>query len=307
MLEALPQSLADGLVLGSMLALGAIGLSLTYSILNFANFAHGSFMAWGAFLALTFLGAFAGVQGLGPWLQPIAPFSFGFGLILALFLAAAGTAALALLLDGLVFRQLRKSHIQITLVFASFGASLLLRSLLVLIYGPEPAYYSREIQIAQEILPGVRMTPDQLFVIALTAVLVVGLHLFLTRTRAGKAMRAMRDNTALAQVTGIATEGVVRLTWIIGGSLAAVAGVFYGVTVQILPEMELALILPLFAAVILGGVGSVYGAVLGGLIIGIAMETSALVIDPAYKPAVAFAVMIAVLLVRPTGLFGERN
>ncbi|AOV15921.1 ABC transporter permease [Acidihalobacter aeolianus] len=297
------QYLADGIVLGSTIALGAIGLTLTYNILNFANFAHGSLLSWGAYFGLVFVMSFAGIQGG----DTFGSLSFGWPFIVALFGAAVLTSGLALLVDWLVFRPLRRSNIQVALVFASFGASLLLRNFIVVFFGPEPHYYNNSIEIAKEILPGVRMTSDQIFVVVLAAVLVVALHLFLTRTKLGKAMRATADNTALAQVTGINVQGVVRWTWVVGASLAAVGGMFFGLTVQILPEMGFNLVLPLFAAAILGGIGSVYGAVLGGLVIGIAQDVSVMFISPAYKPAVSFVIMIIVLLVRPTGILGEKK
>ncbi len=293
------QLLANGIILGATIALGAIGLTMTYNILDFANFAQGELLTFGAYFALIAVSAFAGVH------STFGALSFGWPMVVALLLAAALTSLLAILVDWLVFRPLRRSSIQVALVIASFGASLLLRLLVVLIWGPQPAYYTTNIQISTQILPGVRVTPDQIFLVALTALLVVGLHFFLSRTKLGKAMRATADDPQLAQVTGIDVARVVRWTWIVGGSLAAVAGVLYGMTVQILPEMGFNLILPLFAAAILGGVGSVYGAVLGGLVIGIAENLSVLFLTPTYKPAIAFLLMIAVLLVRPTGILGK--
>ena len=295
------QYLADGIVLGSSIALGAVGLTLTYNILNFANFSHGSLLSWGAYFAWVMVVALAGVKG-----GTFGPLSFGWPFVLALIFSGVMTAILALIVDWLVFRVLRKSNIQVALVIASFGAALLLRNLIVLVFGPEPQYYSDNIQITQPILPGVRVTPDQIFVVALSIVLVVVLHLFLTRTKLGKAMRATADNAALAQVSGINIHGIVRWTWVVGASLAAVAGVFFGLTVQVLPDMGFNLLLFLFSAAILGGIGSIYGAILGGLVIGIASDMSVLFISPAYKPAVAFAIMILVLLVRPSGILGEK-
>ncbi len=295
------QYLAQGIVLGSSIALGAVGLTLTYNILNFANFSHGSLLSWGAYFAWLVVLAF------GASTHTFGPLSFGWPFILAILFTVVMTSLLALAVDWLVFRVLRKSNIQVTLVIASFGASLLLRSLIVVVFGPEPAYYNDNIQIAQQILPGVRITPDEIFVVGLSIVLVICLHLFLTRTRLGKAMRATSDNASLAQVSGINIHNVVRWTWIVGASLAAVAGVFFGLTVQILPDMGFNLLLFLFSAAILGGIGSIYGAILGGLVIGISAEISVMFISPAYKPAVAFILMIIVLLVRPSGILGEKT
>lgn len=302
------QLIADGIVIGSVIALGAVGLTLAYSILRFANFAHGEYLTWGAYLAWTALLGFTAM--VGP-MVPLEPFSFGWPLLLALLLGAAVTAALALVLDALLFRRLRRHGKAITLIMASFGAALVLRNMLQFVYGAVPEYYSREIQVSIRLVPrevfgGLRITPDQLFVLGLTATMVVGLHLFLTRTTLGKAMRATSLNPQLARVTGIDVDRVIRATWIIGAILAAVAGVFSGLTVQLRPQLGFDLLLPLFAAAILGGIGSVYGAVVGGLIVGLAESLSVPLIGAEYRAATAFMVLIAILLVRPTGLFGEK-
>ncbi|MEZ5606075.1 MAG: branched-chain amino acid ABC transporter permease [Burkholderiaceae bacterium] len=294
------QYLADGIVLGATLALGAIGLTLTYNILRFANFAHGEFLTFGAYFALIFVGMFSGGAALGP-------FTFGWSFLGGLVLALVLTAVLALVLDWLLYRPLRKSDVAVALVIASFGASLMLRNVIVFAWGSQPEYYTRNIAIAQEMLPGVRLSANEVFVVALTAVLMVALHLFLTRTRLGQQMRAVSDNPALAQVTGIDVRRIIRWVWIIGGGLAALGGAMFGLTVQVSPEMGFTLILPMFAAAILGGIGSIYGAVLGGLVIGVAQSLSVAFIDPAYKPAVAFALMFLILLLHPTGILGEKT
>ena len=301
------QILTDGLVIGSVVSLGAIGLSLTFSILRFSNFGHGELLAWGAYFAFTALGVFTafGLPG-----TPLAPFSFGWPLLAALAVSALLTALLALALDWSLFQRLRKQG-AITLVIASFGAALALRNLLLFFYGGVPQYYSQELQIAIPLVPrsvwgGMRVTADQLFVLGLTAVTVVGLHLFLQRSTLGRAMRATAMNPQLARVAGIDPERVLRATWVIGGVLAAVAGVFAGLTVQLRPTLGLDLLLPLFAAVILGGIGSVWGAVWGGLIVGLAESAAVGIVGAEYRAAAAFAVLIVILLVRPNGLFGEK-
>jgi branched-chain amino acid transport system permease protein len=300
------QVLADGLVAGSAIALGAIGLTLTFSILRFANFGHGDLLAWGAYIALSAVGWFA-VAGATAW----APFSFGWPLVAALLAAMAGTALIALLLDTLLFRRLRAQG-AITLVIASFGAALAVRNLLFFFYGGVPQYYSQELQIAVPLLPrriagGLRITPDQMLVLGLTLVAVVGLHLFLSRSTLGRAMRATSLNPQLARVSGIDPERVMRATWVLGGVLAAVAGVFAGLTVQLRPTMGLDLLLPLFAAVILGGIGSVWGAVLGGLVIGLTESLAVMFVGAEYRAAASFVVLIAILWLRPTGLFAEKT
>jgi branched-chain amino acid transport system permease protein len=301
------QILTDGLVIGSVVSLGAIGLSLTFSILRFSNFGHGELLAWGAYFAFTALAVFT---AWGWPVAPLAPFSFGWPLLAALAAAAALTALLALALDWGLFRRLRRQG-AITLVTASFGAALALRNLLLFFYGGVPQYYSQELQIAIPLLPrsvagGMRITPDQLFVLGLAAVTVTALHLFLQRSTLGRAMRATAMNPQLARVAGIDPERVLRATWVIGGVLAAIAGVFAGLTVQLRPTLGLDLLLPLFAAVILGGIGSVWGAVIGGLIVGVAESVAVSVVGAEYRAAAAFAVLIVILLVRPNGLLGEK-
>lgn len=303
------QIIADGLIIGSVISLGAIGLSMTLAIVRFSNFSHGELLGWGAYLALMASTALTSLHaGMA---LPIGPFSFGWGLLIALLVSAALTALLALGLDTLLFKRLRKQG-AITLVIASFGAALALRNLLLFWQGGVPQYYAQNLQIAIPLLPrsvwgGLRVTPDQLFVLTLTLVTVTGLHLFLSRSTLGRSMRATAINPGLARVTGIDPERVLRATWLIGGVLAAVAGVFAGITVQLRPTMGVDLLLPLFAAVILGGIGSIWGAVLGGLIVGLAESASVTVVGAEYRSAAAFAVLIAILMVRPTGLFGEKR
>ncbi len=304
------QIVADGLIVGSTIALGAVGLTMAYSLLRFANFAHGEFIAWGAYLALTFMGFFVALGGGGA-MAPLGPFSFGWQLLAALVAGAIATAAIALALDRLLFDRLSAHGSAIVLTIASFGAALALRNLLQFIYGALPAYYTRELQIAIHLVPrdvggGLRVTPDQMFVLGLTLALVVALHLFLQRTTLGRSMRAVAHNPALARVTGIDVASVLRWTWILGAILAAVAGTFAGLVGQLRPQIGFDLLLPLFAAAILGGIGSVPGAVIGGLIVGLAESAAVPLIGAEYRAAAAFGVLIAILLVRPQGLFSER-
>ena len=299
------QYIADGLLLGATIGLGAIGLTLTYSILRFANFTQGDLMSWGAYLTLTLAGAIAGA--LSGEVLPLGPFSFGWPILLAGLIAMGLTGLLALLLDQLLFRRLRRHGSAIVMVIASFGASMALRSLLEFIYTPQPIYFTQNLQIARRLGLGIRLTPDQLAVLGLTAIVVVALHLLLTRSHIGRAMRAAAENPALAEITGIDVAQVVRITWLLGGALASAAGVMIGLTVQIRPYMGFDLLLPLFAAAILGGIGSIPGAIVGGLVVGLAESLGVLVVGAEYRAAISFAVLILLLLFRPTGLFGSRD
>lgn len=291
------QFLLDGAIAGSMIGLGAIGVTLTYSILRFSNFAHGDFMAWGAYAALAVVGVLGGST-------PMKPLSFGWPLLLAMIVAMGLTALLALALDWLLFARLRARGQAIIVVMASFGASMALRSLLEFIFTSRPTYFSRAIQMATPLGLGIKITADQVALLVLTLLLVAGMHLFISRSQRGREMRAYAQNPALAQVVGIDVASVVRATWVIGAALACASGVMVGVLVQIRPLMGLSLLLPIFAAAILGGIGSVPGAVLGGLIIGLSEAAAVQFVGAEWRAAVAFVILMAVLLMRPMGLFG---
>ena len=299
------QVLLDGLIFGAVIGLGAIGVTLTYSILRFANFAHGDFLAWGAYISLALSG---GLVSLAAGLAtPIGPFSFGWSLPIAAVLASAATAGLALLVDALLFGPLRRRRSAvIILVMASFGAALTLRSLLEFVFTSKPAYYSQELQIAVR-FGAFRATPDQLLSLGVALFLVVLVHLLLTRTPVGRSMRAVSENPALAGVVGVDVRAVIRAAWALGAGLACMAGVIAGLLIQIRPQMGLDLLLPLFAAAILGGIGSVPGAMLAGLIIGVAEAMTVQLVGAEWRAAVAFVILVAILLLRPQGLFGRAD
>lgn len=300
-----PQAIVEGLIAGSTIGLGAIGLTLTYSILRFANFTHGDFLAWGAYFTLSIAGFLSGV--LASFAAPLKPFSFGLALPLAIIGGMAATVVLALVLDRLLFGRLRARGAEaIIVVMASFGASMALRSLLEFIYTAKPEYYTKALQIAKPIGLGMRATPDQLMVIGMTAVMVLVLHLVVTRSATGRAMRAVAENPALAGVYGIDTARILQVTWIIGAALACVAGVMAGLLVQIRPYMGFDLLLPLFAAAILGGIGSIPGAMLGGLIIGLSEAFAVQLVGAEWRAAVSFVILVLVLMLRPQGLFGRK-
>ena len=299
------QFLANGMVAGAMIGLGAIGVTLTYSILRFSNFAHGELISWGAYATLVIAGL---IGSLAPSLAlSFGPFSFGPALVLAAVIGMTLTGGLALILDRILFKKLRAKSASITVVMASFGASMALRALLEFLFTSRPVYFSRELQIAMPVGFGIRITADQIALLFLTAILVLALHLLLTYTQIGRAMRAVSENPTLARVAGIDVDHVIRITWILGGALACASGVMLGLVVQIRPFMGFDLLLPLFAASILGGIGSVPGALVGGLIVGVAEAGAVVFIGAEWRAAVSFLLLIVVLLLKPTGLFGSQS
>jgi branched-subunit amino acid ABC-type transport system permease component len=217
----------------------------------------------------------------------------------------------ALALDRAFSKPFRRAPGIVT-VIASFGVMLMLRSAIQLIFGVDVKTYDIGIRFPME-FGMLKIAPRQVTIVLVTAALVVALHLFLSRTRLGKAMRAVSDDPDLARVSGINVEQVVRWTWIIGAGLAAAGGVFIGIQTKVHPSMGWDLLLPLVAAAVLGGIGRPYGAVAGGLAIGLTQELATYpwfsddpFIAPGYKPAVAFSVMVIMLIWRPTGLFRGR-
>jgi len=281
------QLVVYGIVLGSIITLGAIGVSMVFGILRFAHFAHGDLMTLGAYFGL------------------VCVVTFGLPMIVAFVVAIAGGAAAAVLLDQTLYRRLRRSP-PVILLISSFGVALILRSLVQLIWGPSTQVYEPGIQLPV-VIAGLRLKPDHFWIVGGAVVLVVALHLFLQRTTMGKAMRAMADNVDLARITGIDTERVVIWTWIVAGLMAAAAGVFLAMDTRLHPTMGWRFLLSVFAAAILGGIGKPYGAIAGGMVIGVSEEVSTLFLNPSYKAAVSFAILVVMLIVRPTGLFGGRG
>jgi len=297
------QFLVDGLMAGALIGLGAIGVTLTYSILGFANFAHGEFITFGAYATLLIasaIGAF--VAGSD---QSIGPLSITWAVIAASVAAIGVTGAMALALDFVLFRRLRGKSAAISLVLASFGASMAIRASLEFAFTSRPTYFARDLQIATPIGLGLKVTPDQIALLIATAVVLMATHALMTRTQVGRAMRAVAENPSLARVAGVNVDETIRVVWLLGAALACVSGVMLGLLVQIRPLMGFDLLLPLFAAAILGGIGSVPGAFLGALIIGLGESATVQFAGAQWRAAVAFVVLIAVLIVRPSGLFGR--
>lgn len=318
--------LIAGAVLGSIYALGAIGVTLIFGILRFAHFAHGDMMTMGAFVAFI-LASLASAAGLHAGL----PMGF-----LLLPFAMAITAGLALLIDKGFYAPLRARGAKpVTLLIASIGVTLMIQGLIRLFAGvqsrsffaTEPkTVYRIPVPLSGATRPIVITQPEVLMILA-TIVIVIALHLFLTRSRLGKAMRAMADNADLARVSGINTQLVVRVTWLIAGALACMGGTMLALDVSLKPDLAFNIVLPIFAAAIVGGLGQAYGAIAGGYLVGFAetlavfnwsvllqplqgvlpawiqLPTDLSIVPTEYKLTVAFVILIIVLLVRPTGIF----
>ena len=281
-LELINFYIIPGIVLGSIYALGAVGITLLFAILRYAHLAHGDLATFGAFIALAI------VAGVG-----ISP-------LLALPFAMLATAAIAIGIDKVFYEHLRERP-KIMTVMASLGIALMVRSVGQVIWGVDAESYVRGI-VRPEDYFGLRIREREIYTVLFMIGLLIALQLFLSRSKWGKAMRAMSDNPNLALLSGIDNKKVVMLTWIIAGGLCAASGVFLGINTELKSMMGWNMLLPMFAAAILGGVGRVEGAVLGGLIVGIAEELSVLVLPSEYKAAMAFAILLFMLLVRPTGI-----
>jgi len=307
----------NGIVVGLVFGLAGIGLSMTYSILNFANFSHGDLVTTGAFsgwaVALAVagwgvadIGVLLGVRaGGGPSPSDVgasitaAPLAILLGVVAAALL----TVGVAVAIDRVVYKPMRDRG-GIPLLIASIGVALVLRYLIQFVFGARNRGVTATDGVRVD-LAGASVNLHELTLVVVAIGLMAAMHLLLQRSKLGKAMRAMADNKDLALVTGIPTERIVTATWVLGGALAGVSGYLY-VLERGTIEFNLGwfLLLFIFAAVILGGIGSIYGAIAGGLVIGIVHEVSLVWIPSDFNAAAAFLIMILMLLYRPEGLFG---
>ncbi len=291
----------DGIVFGSIIVLGGVGLSLVYSIGDFPNFAHGDLMVLGAYGGLI---ANMGLARFG--FEPASVFSLNLLVTIAAGLAIGVVVAVGT--HYLVFKPLDSGPI--ALLISSFGVALVYRSLVWIGFGASANSYnyprSGPIGSIRE-ATGLAVTNRMLVILLVTAVVVASLHFVLQYTMLGKKMRAAADNGDLARISGIRPRETVLTMWVGGGALAAMGGIFLGLYTLVRPLMGFDILLLVFAAVILGGIGSIYGAMLGGFAIGIAHEMTPLIpgVGAEYGAAVAFVIMIVILLVRPSGILGE--
>ena len=284
-MEYYAQLLVNGIIAGSIYALFAVGLTMVYGVFRFINFAHGELIAWGAYLALFFTRS--------PFSLPI-----NFAVLPALVI----TALLGLAQDRFVFEPLRQGN-RISLLIASIGLSYFMRNAIRLIWGSDLQTYGLKLTRGID-LAGLSITSAQIAMVAAAILFLAVLYVLLTHTLLGKSLRAVADNMTLAEIMGVSIKKVRVTVWVLASLFSAVGGILLAVDTNLEPMMGLTNLIKAFAAVLLGGAGNVWGALLGGLIIGIAENISVAFISPGYKDFISFALIILMLLFRPRGIFG---
>jgi branched-subunit amino acid ABC-type transport system permease component len=300
------QVIINSIIRASELSLIALGLTLVYDLLKFANFAHTEYAVVGVYLALIF------------------NVNLGLSIFTAVLLSAILTGLIAISIDRMIFRRMRGAG-RVILMVTSFGLAIALRNGIRAIWGPTPRSYAIGLQRPISLV-GIRITPVQIWIIATAVIFMVAFHLLLHKTKLGKAMRATSDNPALAQASGIATERVILWVWFIATSFAAVGGSLIALETYLLPYLGFAIIIPVFCATILGGIGNPYGAMLGALALGLAENfglylnfgniinlgglfdlVKEMHIPTGYRDAISFGILIAILLVKPSGILGGKG
>lgn len=289
----LPQTLANGVKLSMIIAITSIGLSLIYGTTGLSNFSHGEMVTFGALAAF------------------VVNSDVGWHIVLAGTVAVALTALLGAAFEKGVWGPLRRRKTSLTsMMIVSIGIALAMRYFFLYLFGGDlKAYQQYTLQRDPVSIGPIDLPPRTIFIVAASALVIVGIALFLLRTRFGKAIRAVSDNPDLASSSGIDTDRVIMIVWILGGALAGLGGVFYGLEFQVRWDMGFTLLLLMFAAITLGGLGNPFGALVGSLVIGVFVELWTWLVPNAndLKTVGAFVVLIVVLLVRPQGLLGTKE
>jgi neutral amino acid transport system permease protein len=277
----------NGLSLGAVYALGAVGLTLVYAILRLVNFAHGDFLTFGAYMAY------------------LVNVTWGMPLILGILFAMATTALLGIFLERVMWGPMRARGAGVLqLILMSIGLALVIRYVIQYIWSTEIRFLDVNVTDTVNFL-GLRIGQTKLIVSVVGIVVLVAIGLMLRYTLLGKRMRALSDNLELAETAGIDTSRVILWTWIFAAGLAGLAGVMAAMTTDIRPELGFQLLVIIFAAVVLGGIGDAFGALAAGLVLGVVIEWSTLVIDARWKTFVGFVILIIALVIRPQGIFGK--
>jgi neutral amino acid transport system permease protein len=277
----------NGLSLGAIYALGAVGLTLVYGILKLVNFAHGDFLTFGAYMAY------------------LVNVTWGLPLVVAVFWAMAMTAVLGIFLEKVMWGPMRaRGAGMLQLLLMAIGLALVIRYVIQFIWSTELRQLDVNRTDTVNFL-GLTIGRTSLIVIIVGFVVLIGTGLMLRYTLLGKRMRALSDNLDLAETSGIDTSRVILWTWVFAAGFAGLAGVLAGAITQLQPELGFELLLPIFAAVVMGGIGNAYGALAAGILLGLVIEWSTLFIDARWKTGIGFVVLILVLIIRPQGVFGR--
>ena len=286
-LHDVAQTGLNGLSLGAIYALGAVGLTLVYGILKLVNFAQGDFLTFGAYMAY------------------LVNVTWGMPLVAGVFFAMAATALLAVVLERVMWRPMRgRGAGLLQLLLMSIGLAFIIRSVVQWFWGTEIRELNVNVTSSVEFL-GLRIGRTELIVIVVGIAVLVAVGLALRYTLLGKRMRAISDDIELAETAGIDTGRVITYTWILAGALAGLAGVLAASITELSPVFGFELLLPIFAAVVMGGIGDAFGALVAGLVLGVVIEWSTMFIPAQWKVSIGFIVLIAVLIVRPQGIFGK--
>jgi neutral amino acid transport system permease protein len=285
------QQILSGLRIGLILAMTAVGLSLIFGTTGLINFAHGDLVVFGAIVTWM-------LNAAGPRLH----------LLLAGTIGVIASGLLGLAIDRGIFRPLRRRGVGLfQLLVVTIGLGLAMRNVLLVWFGGEPRQYADYIGQERLTLGPFGLTPRVLVVMVASTAILIGVATLLRTSRMGKAMRAVADNRDLAESSGIDVERVVSIVWVTGAALAGLGGIFYGVTLTVEYFSGFQLLLLMFAGVILGGLGTAYGAMLGSLMVGLITELSVVWFPDELKYAWGLGVLVLVLLVRPQGLLGRRE
>jgi len=290
-MDQLLQLAFNGLVSGTIIAIGAVGASLVWGVLRIGNFAHGDYMALGAFTAY------------------LANVVFGLPMAVATVAAIAATALFAVVADQILLRPMRGKGLT-SIFIVTVGLGFVMRNFLFITFGSAARTFSVD-QSEVMVIGPLRASPGQVITIVVTSVAIALLAWVLQSTSIGRSMRAMSENPDLAAVTGVNTDRVSRITWLLAGGLAGLAGVCLGLVQGTFDaNMGAYILFLIFTAIVLGGIGSAYGALVGGLVLGVSMEVATWSgfgggVDPRYKLVMAFGALILLLLVRPQGVFGK--
>ena len=277
----------NGLSLGAIYALGAVGLTLVYGILKLVNFAHGDFLTFGAYMAY------------------LVNVTWDLPLVLGIAFAIATTALLGIALEKIMFAPMRSRGAgMLQLLLMTIGLAFVIRYGIQFVWGTELRQLDVNNTDTVNFL-GLRIGRTQLIVIVVGFATLIATGLMLRMTLLGKRMRALSDDLDLAETSGINTSRVILWTWVFAAGLAGLAGVFAGALTQLQPELGFELLLPIFAAVVLGGIGNAFGALAAGVVLGVVIEWSTFFVAPGLKLAVGFLILIIVLIIRPQGIFGQ--